>query len=232
MEIGDQLSELEEVELANWNAGVSGVRGRHHTYLCRREWPEFLSDVASVPGGTVSRTEAAMLLRCSRQRIHQLVQEGQVECWEFRGGWIPPAMMYSELSVLDLLSYGELSRLPVTLLQARKLLNWNADVERWFAEREDSRRSSSTCHVIDFRFRSEVWYDTRDVILAMPPYPSPKPFEADPVSRREPLGAEYHAQVRTEQDAVRALERMRRIPEIDQGTLAYSVINSETRLKA
>jgi hypothetical protein len=231
MEAVERLSEFEEAELANEEVGIIGQKGRLHLFLGRHEWPKFLSEVAKARGGTVSRTEAAMLLRCSRQRIHQLVQEGHLECWEFQGGWLRSVMMYSEISVLDLLSYGELNKLPVEEFHAMKLVDWNEEIQKWFNDRKPLERSPVKIQTIEFKFLPTVWYDTRDGILAMPPYATRTSYGVDPVSHREPLDASYHANLRTINDAARALERLRGIPEIDQTSFKYSIFDGEIKPK-
>ncbi len=131
------MTEIEEIEQGDQETGIRGQAGRLHDYFRHgspNDFPAFLKALLRVKGGTISRSEAALLLDCSRQRIHQIVREGKVRCWHFHGGFIRDSVIYSELSVLDLLNYAESIGHPVEQFHAMKYVEWRDEVQEYFAK--------------------------------------------------------------------------------------------------
>lgn len=105
-----------------------GVVGRLHKYSFRRQWKAFLTDLAHVPGGTISRSLAAALLDVTRQRMHQLIGDGTLRAWEFSEGAPNPRLTYSEVSSLDVLEYAaELGR-PVDALDVARFMDDSQEI--------------------------------------------------------------------------------------------------------
>ncbi|HLK56056.1 MAG TPA: hypothetical protein VKU00_05815 [Chthonomonadaceae bacterium] len=114
---------MTEIEQGDREPGIRGQVGKMFDYYRNgsiNDFPSFLKALLKVKGGTISRSEAALLLGCSRQRIHQIVREGKVRCWHFHGGFIGDSVIYSELSVLDLFKYAESIGRPVDPLHVAK----------------------------------------------------------------------------------------------------------------
>ena len=129
------MTEVEEIEKGDCEAGIRGQAWNLHDYFrsgSPDDFRKFLEALLKVEGGTISRTEAAQLLGCSRQRIHQIVRSGEVECWQFHGGYLLPTMMYSELSVLDLLAYARRIGRPVTKDQVMKHATWCDSLKAYY----------------------------------------------------------------------------------------------------
>lgn len=77
-------------------------------YRGRDKWGEFLRTVeeANEQDGTISPGGASRLLRVSRQRVYQIVQENQdVRAWAFFDPWSTRQAEVYEIAVRDLLQW-------------------------------------------------------------------------------------------------------------------------------
>jgi hypothetical protein len=93
-----------------------------------------------VRGGTVSREMATALLGFSRQRMYQLIGNGTIRRWDFLEGWPHPRVVYSEVSVLDLLEYAWSNGRGIEEIDAMKTLDFNDDVRRFYEEKDKPTR--------------------------------------------------------------------------------------------
>ena len=138
------MTEAEEIEQGDRETGIRDQVGKLQDYFrngSRNDFSAFNRALLQVEGGTISRQEAALLLGYSRQRIHQIAREGKVRCWHFHGGFIRDTVIYSELSVLDLLTYAESLNRPVEHLHAMKYVKPLPEIEAYYKRRHEQAKT-------------------------------------------------------------------------------------------
>jgi hypothetical protein len=143
------MDEIFEIELGNRRSGTRGKVGKLFDYFRNghpNDFQAFLSDLAAVEGGTISSSEAASLLGCSRQRIHQLIRSGRVHAWVFHGGYLRDVTLWLELSVLDLLNYADSIGRPIEYLHASTHVKVLPAIEKYYKQRSDQARMLANKH--------------------------------------------------------------------------------------